>query len=162
MQLNILQKQKQLEELAAQIACIQQEVRVLEEQNPEFTALVVSLQKSRTDLLLDIQCPISVNVPQLVSLQCGWRGVGEWPSVIGWNFEFDEHTSSFLEELLINRCGIESLFSTNHPSISKLSETLSVLDDAIAAHNGAVDEAFEKYGDETILQLHIPTHVQYH
>jgi len=160
MQLNILQKQKQLEELAAQIACIQQEVRVLEEQNPEFTALVTTLQKSRSNLLMDTQRPINVNIPRLVSLQCSWRGVGEWPIVIGWNFEFDEHTSSFLEELLINRCGIESLFSTSHPSVSDLSETLSVIDDAITAHNKDVDEAFEKYGDDTILQLHIPTHVQ--
>ena len=162
MQLNILQKQKQLEELAAQIASIQQEVRVLEEQNPEFTALVASLQKTQNDLLSDIQRPINVNIPRLVSLQYKWRGVGEWPSVIGWNFEFDEHTSSFLEELLINRCGIETLFNTNHPVVNELSDSLSVLDEAITTHNNKVDEAFSKYGDDTILQLHIPIHIQYH
>jgi hypothetical protein len=155
MPLNILQKRQELEALAAQIASMQKEVEELEHLNPDFSAQIAKLKKTKENILKELSAPIHLSIPKLVTFECFWNGINEWPITSNWKFEFDESTNQILETLIINDDSILKIFEGKHESVDKIKTKLTALDNKILKHNKEVNEAFKTYEDEAILDLAI-------
>jgi hypothetical protein len=155
MGLNILQKKQQLEELTAKLASIQQEVYELENKNPEFTLRIRELEKSKKLILTELETPIFVPIEGFVEISCLWEGIGEWPQIIDWKFNFTEHVNKFLEIILFEEGRISLLFEMQIPEIQNLQRCLLKLDEKVNLYNKEVTMLYEESIDEGVLQFYI-------
>jgi prefoldin subunit 5 len=154
MPLDILNKQKQVDQLAAQLASLQEEIKAIRELNPEYTKTLEQLQKNKKQIIKQLKQPIKVEIPGIVCFMCMWKDVGLWPEITNWSFLMtNENDNKFIEHLLIECNAIESIFNSTHPAIITLTQQIEELDKQVIDFNTKVKIAHEKFNEESIHSL---------